>query len=107
MKVYRRLETPKIYANVYAESISDTGVLAEGALTDPSSSMKIIIEDSTGDVVQALADMTKDSTGKYSYASYTITATANLGVWNYECRATSGTTVATARGSFEVREQAA
>ena len=107
MKTYRRLETPKIYANVYAESISDTGVLSEGDLTDPSSSMKVIIEDSSGDVVQALADMAKSSTGKYYYASYTIPATANLGVWSYECRATSGTTVATGRGQFEVKEQAA
>jgi len=107
LKVYRRLETPKIYANVYAETISDAGVLTEGDLTDPSSSMKIIIEDRTGEVVQALADMTKDDTGKYSYSGYVITATDNLGVWSYECRATSGTTVATGRGSFEVKEQAA
>jgi hypothetical protein len=79
--------------------------LTEGDLTDPSSSMQIIIEDSTGVVVQALADMTKSSTGKYYYASYTIPATANLGEWAYECRATSGTTVATGRGSFEVLEE--
>jgi len=107
MKIYRRLESPKIYANVYAETISDAGVLTEGDLSDPSSSMKVIIEDSTGEVVQALADMTKDATGKYSYSGYPITATDNLGVWAYECRATSGTTVATARGQFEVKEQAA
>ena len=30
-------------------------------------SIKVIIEDTTGAVVQALADMTKDATGKYSY----------------------------------------
>jgi len=111
MKVYRRLETPKIYANVYAETISDTGVLTEGALTDASSSMKIIIEDKTGEVVQALADMQKDDDGKYSFPTagdeYTISATANLGIYNYECRAASGTKVATGRGSFEVKEQVA
>ena len=82
-------------------------MLTEGDLTDPSSSMKVIIEDKTGEVVQALADMTKDATGKYSYSGYVITSTANLGVWSYECRATSGTTLATARGQFEVKEQAA
>ena len=112
MKVYRRLETPMIFCNVYALTMSDTGVLTQGALSDAGSSMKIIIEDNTGEVVEALADMVKDATGKYSYggtdaASYTITATDNIGVWNYECRATNGTRVATARGSFEVKEQVA
>jgi uncharacterized protein YfaS (alpha-2-macroglobulin family) len=107
MKTYRRLETPKLYANVYLQVISDTGVLSDSSLTDPSSSMQIIIEDSSGTVVQALADMTQDDTGKYSYASYTIPSTANTGVWTYECRATSGSTVATGRGSFEVLEEVA
>lgn len=107
LKVYRRLETPKLYANVYEEAISDDGVLSTGDLIDAASSMQIIIEDSTGEVVQALADMDHDATGKYSYAGYAIPSTANTGVWHYECRATSGTTVATGKGVFEVKEEAA
>ena len=107
MKIYRRLETPKIYANVYEETIDADGVLSVGDLTDPTSSMKIIIEDSTGVVVETLADMDNPSTGKYSYSAYTIPVDAHTGEWNYECRATSGTSVATGRGSFEVKEQVA
>jgi len=106
MKTYRRLETPKLYANVYLQVISDGGILSDGALTAPASSIKIIIEDSTGTVVQALADMSGDS-GKYSYASYTIPADANLGTWHWEARATSGSTVATGRSSFIVEEEVA
>lgn len=109
MKTYRRGETPKIYANIYAESIDANGVLSQGALADPSSSVKIIIEDSSGEVVQALADMNKDDTGKYSYgvagAYYTIPVTANWGQWNYDVVATSGNLVTKMRGSFEVVEE--
>ena len=107
MRTYYRLETPKIYANVYLQVISDDAVLSDGALTTPSTSIQVIIEDSTGTEVQALADMTEDATGKYSYAGYTIPSTANLGTWNYEVRATSGTTVATGRGSFIVADHVA
>jgi len=111
MKVYRRLETPKLYANVYEESISDDGVLSRGDLyTTALSSMQIIIEDKTGDVVQALADMdagTGDDAGKYTYSGYTIPATANTGTWNYECRANASSKVASGFGSFEVKEQVA
>lgn len=110
LKVYRRLETPKIYANVYEETMSDAGVLELGDLyTLDLSNIKIIIEDSTGEVVQALADMTAASpnTGKYTYSGHTISATANLGIWSYECRANASGKVATGRGSFEVKEQAA
>lgn len=88
--------------------MSDEGVLSDGALTDPNSSMQIIIEDSTGTEVQALADMNKDADGKYSYVEYTIPADANLGIWNWEARATTTTpTVAIARSSFIVEEQVA
>lgn len=107
MKTYKRLETPKLYANVYLQVISDDGVLSAGALTTPASSIQIIIEDSTGTVVQALADMDADDTGKYSYAGYTIPADANTGTWKWEARATSGTTVAIGGGSFIVIEQIA
>lgn len=107
MKTYKRLETPKLYANVYLQVISDDGVLSDGALTTPATLIQAIIEDSTGTVVQVLADMHEDATGKYSYAEYTIPADANLGVWKWEARATSGSTVAIGGGSFMVIEQAA
>lgn len=112
MKIYRRLETPKLYANVYLQVISDEGVLSDGALNTAYSSMQIFIEDSTGtllaiDGANTYAGMTEDTTGKYYYAGYTIPADANLGTWNWEARATSGTTVATGRSSFLVEEQVA
>jgi len=114
MKVYRRLETPKLYANVYEETISDDGVLSRGDLVSDTSSitMTIDIEDSTGEsVLGAPETMTEDTTAKYSYGagvySYTIPATANLGIWHYECRASVSGKVSTGRGSFEVKEQVA
>jgi len=110
MKVYRRGETPKIYANVYEESMSDDGVLSRGDLyTSELSSIQVIIEDSTGEVVEALDAMTAASpnTGKYTYSDHTISATANLGIWSYECRANASGKIATGRGQFEVKEQAA
>lgn len=108
LKVYKRGETPKIYANFYAETMDAYGVLQEGALTDPST-VQIIIEDSTGDVVQALANMYKDSTGKYTYGVgttyYTIPTTANIGVWHYDIVATTSSIVTKKRGSFKVIEE--
>ena len=107
MEIYRRLETPKLWAIVKTQTISDDGILADGDLADPSTSMQIIIEDSTGAVVQALDNMTKDATGKYYYDGYAIPADANLGTWNWEARATAGTKPAIDRGSFIVKEQIA
>jgi hypothetical protein len=106
MKTYRRLETPKLWATVKTQVMSDDAVLSDGVLTTPTT-IQIVIEDSTGTVVQALADMTASETGKYYYAGYTIPSTANLGVWNYEARATITSTVATGRGSFMVEDQVA
>ena len=107
MEIFRRLETPKIWAVIMTQTIGDDGVLADGSLTDPTTSTQVIIEDSTGTVVQALANMTKDDTGKYSYNSYTIPSDANTGIWHYEVRATDNTVVSTEHGVFRVKEQVA
>ena len=69
MDTYRRLETPKLHALVFEEEISDEGVLSRGDLyTSDLSSMQIIIEDSTGEVVQSARDMDANAPndGKYS-----------------------------------------
>ena len=107
MEIYRRLETPKLWALIRTQTFSDTGVLVDGSLTNPTTSMKIIIEDSTGTVVQALTDMTPSETGKYYYDGYTIPLDANTGKWNWEAWAASGTKLAADRGSFIVKEQVA
>lgn len=104
---YHRLETPKLYAVFLTQTLSDAGVLSDGSLADPDTSIKAIIEDSTGTVVQALDDMTKDATGKYSYVGYTIPSTANLGVWDWEARGTDAAGVSTGRSSFIVEEEVA
>ena len=105
METYYRGETPKLFAVFKTQTISDDGVVSDSSLDDPDTSIKIIIEDNTGDVVQALTNMDKDSTGKYSYSGYTIPVTANCGIWKYECRGTDATKVCTGRGSFEVKEE--
>ena len=110
MKVYRRLETPKIYANVYEETMSDDGVLELGDLVSNTASitMTIDIEDPTGEsVLGAPANMDEGDTAKYSYTGYTLTSTDDEGEWNYECRATVSGKVATGRGSFKVEEHVA
>ena len=107
MVTFRRLETPKIWAVVKTQTISDDGILSDGSLTDPTTSIQVIIEDSTGTVVQALTGMTKDSTGKYSYNSYTIPLDANTGIWKYDVRATDNTVVSVGHGAFKVEEQVA
>jgi hypothetical protein len=105
MKSYRRLETPKLWGLVKAQTIDSDGNLVDGALTDPATSVEIIITDPVGKVVQVLAAMSKDSTGKYYYTGYTIAADALTGVYDYEIRAVDGTQKSIARGSFEVKEQ--
>ncbi len=107
METLRRLETPKIWGVIKTQTISNDGLISDGSLTDPTTSTQVIIEDSTGTVVQALASMTKDSTGKYSYNSYTIPLDANTGIWDYEIRATDNTVVSTYHGRFLVKEQVA
>ena len=107
MEQYRRLETPKLWAVFGTQTMGDDGTLSGFTLADPDTSVKIIIEDSTGDVVQALDDMTKSDTGKYYYEGYTIPADANTGIWHYECRGTDSDGVSTGRGSFEVLEEVA
>ena len=106
MEIYHRLENPKLYAVIKAQTIGDDGVLADGALTDPGS-VEVIIEDSTGVVTRTLVSMDKDADGKYSYEDYTIPADAMLGTWNWEIRGTTGSKVAIAGGSFIVKEQIA
>ena len=107
METYRRLETPKLYVIFLAQTISDAGVLTDGALTSPGTSTQAIIWDATDVVVQALTNMTEDATGKFSYKGYAIPSTAQLGVWHWEGRGTNGSEVVTYRGSFEVKEQIA
>ena len=108
MEKYSRGATPKLYATINKETLNDDGTLSTGALVNPDSSIQVIIEDSTGTVVQVLAAMTQweAATGKYYYQGYTIPAGANKGVWNYEVVATAiGGYVSIGRGSFEVVEQ--
>ncbi len=107
MITYHRLETPLIWAVIMTQTIGNDGALTDGSLTDPSTSIQVIIEDSTGAVVQALADMTKSATGKYYYQGYTIGSAANLGIWDYEIRANDGGYMAVAHGSFKVEQQVA
>lgn len=107
METYRRLETPKLWLIIKTQTISDDGVLSDDALTDPDTSIKAIIEDSTSTVVQALDDMVKSETGKYYYQGYTIPADAKTGIWNWEGRGTDTNGVAIGGGSFEVKEQVA
>jgi len=107
METYYRLETPKLYAVFLTQTLSDAGVLSDGSLADPDTTIKIIIEDSTGTVVQALDNMDNDATGKYSYIGYTIPSTANLGVWNWEARGTDTGGVSIGRSSFIVEKEVA
>lgn len=107
METYRRLETPKLWAIFKTQTISDDGILSDSTLTDPSTSIQIIIEDATGAVVQSLAAMTKSETGKYYYDGYAIPATAKTGIWHYEVRGTHGTKVAVGHSTFRVKEQVA
>lgn len=108
MQTYRRLETPKLYAVFKTQVLSDAGVLSDGVLVAPST-IQVIIEDSTGTVVQTLtnASLYESTDGKYYYMDYTIPLDANLGVWNYEIRGTTSSRVASGRGSFEVLDQVA
>ena len=107
METFRRLETPKIWGVIKTQTISDDGIISDSTLTNPTTSTQVIIEDATGTVVQALADMTNDSTGKYSYNSYTIPADANTGIWHYEIRGTDNTVVSTYHGTFRVKKEVA
>ena len=107
MNSYRRLETPEFWGLVKLQTIDSDGNLVDGALTDPTTSIEIIITDPVGKVVQALAAMSKYSTGKYYYTGYTIAADALTGVYDYEIRAADGTKKSIARGSFRVEEQLA
>lgn len=107
METFRRLETPKIWAVIMTQTIGDDGTLADGSLTDPDTSVKVIVEDGTGTVVQALADMVKSATGKYYYESYTIATDANAGIYDYEIRATNAGKVSVIHGSFKVEAQVA
>ena len=107
MESFKRLETPKIWAVIKEQTISDDGVISDSSLTDPATSTQVIIEDAKGSVVQALANMTQDATGKYSYTGYTIAADAEPGIYNYEVRATDNTVISSAYGSFKVEEQVA
>lgn len=108
MKIYRQLETPRLYAIVKLQVIDDDGNLSDGALVKPASlPVEIIIQDPVGKVVQPLAPMDKIIDGKYSYSGYTIPTEAVTGKYNYEVRAKDGLKIATAKGSFEVVEEIA
>jgi len=107
METYRRLETPKIWGLVKTQNIDSNGNLSDGSLVDPATSQQIIIEDSSGQIVQALDDMTKSVTGKYYYDGYTIASDALLGTYHYEIRVKDGTKTSVIRGAFKVEEQIA
>lgn len=107
MTIYRRGETPKLWAVFETKTLQQDGTWSSGTLADPATSIQVIIEDSTSTVVQTLAAMTQSSTGIYYYAGYTIPADANTGVWHWEARGTDGSHVSSYYGSFVVKEQVA
>ena len=90
MKHYKRGETPKLYTTCRAETHNSDGTLSDGSLANATTSMKVIIEDESGEVVQALADATASATGLYYYAGYTIATNATTGKYHYSFRAIDG-----------------
>ena len=108
MEKYKRLETPKLYTTCKTETHNSDGSLSDNALANATTSMKVIIEDPSGEVVQALDDATASATGLYYYAGYTIAADAKTGKYHYEFRATDGSSkVSMEEGYFMVEEQIA
>ena len=107
MKHYRRGQNPKLYTTCMTETHNDDGTVSDNALANAATSMKVIIEDETGEVVQALADATASATGKYYYDGYTIAANATTGKYHYAFRALDGTKGADDEGYFIVEEQIA
>ena len=105
MKTYYRGETPKLWGVVKTEVIDDKGVLSDGVLVNPATSMQIIIRNSVGEIVQPLVDMTPAATGKFYYDGYTIPANARTGLYKYETVAKDGTKVSIGEGVFIVKEQ--
>ena len=92
MKTFQQGETAKLTCEVTNSA---------GTLTDPGTSMKITVTDPTGTDQADAQDMTKDATGTYSY-HYDIGASAELGVWTYECVAVNNAHTTIKGGSFEV-----
>ena len=106
MEKYKRLETPKLYATCKTETHNSDGTLTDDSLVSPTTSMKVIIEDPAGEVVQALDDATESDTGLYYYSGYTIASDAKLGIYHYAFRATDGSSkVSIQDGYFKVEAQ--
>lgn len=62
------------------------------ALFDPASVPTILIRDSNGSVVINYSNMTRDTTGVYTY-SYQTDTTGPYGLWSIGFKVTDGTTV--------------
>lgn len=111
MNQYVRGETPKLWAVIKTQTISDDGDLTDGSLTNPAGTIKCIIWDCVHNVVQAESDATFNSTGKYYYTGYTIGTTAkvsDLDPYEYEFRAVDGSSKKTVKtGYFMVKEHIA
>jgi len=108
MITYRRGETPKLWAVFETKTLQQDGTWSSGTLASPAT-VQVIIEDSTGTVVQALTStgVTESSTGIFYYAGYTIPTDANTGIWNWEMRGSDGSSFSSYYGSFEVKKQVA
>lgn len=96
MKHYKRGETPKLYTTCREETHNEDGSLSDGDLANAASTMKIIIESSNGEIVQALDTVTASATGLYPYSGYTIATDAITGTYHYSFRATDGSSNAVA-----------
>ena len=111
VETYVRGETPNLYGVIKTETLGDDGSLTDGALTNPAGSIKIIIWDCIHEVVQAEADMTNASTGKYYYTGYTIDVAARTSKtkpYKFEVRAVDGSSKkAVGYGYFYVIEHIA
>jgi hypothetical protein len=90
---FQRPETVKIKA-----TIRDTET---DALTDPATSIKITVTDPDGTAQVDAQDMTKLSTGIYSY-DYTTQSDDTIGWWIVVVTATDTTKVTVEYGGFTV-----
>jgi len=98
MNTYRALASP-----AFRIEIRDPD--ASNALVDPSGSVQVIIANQLGEVVQALASLTKVSVGIYSGSPYTIPDGAENGEFKYEIRVTDSEGVTVFPGTFKVERQ--
>ena len=107
MKQYRRGAYPKLWAVVTEEAANADAELVDSGVADPDGGtpMQATIRDSSNVTVQALAAMTKLSTGIYHYESYLIPLTAKTGIYDWEAFADDSGGDSVGHGSFEVLEE--